>query len=610
MARGYIGGLAWGTAAAGTGLVILSLAAPLPRAPETSSQAPADVAGPAAPAGAGATGLADGAGRDSDLVERPPAAPAVAGDDSDTLGQMAGADTAPAALPEVADDTGPLDAPAQPPEAAEAPAAPEQAPAASFAPGDAPATPMDETDLAVSTQPAQPVTPDVGDSAAFGAAPGADDAPEVISRPDASPAAAPAGPIAAPAPAGQAARADTTPAAPVTVQDTAPAADGAAAAFAAGNDGQTDESRSDEARIDEALADEPRSDVTASPVAPEASATAPVVAATPPAAPAAGETPVAPVTDDTSVAPVTDATEPVATDAPGDEPRLAALPQITEESPGTTPGATPPEDRADVPGDTDTTIGTLAPNASPRLPVIGGDDAPATPEPDPAPSAIPPVEAFAAPFANPEDKPLMAIVLIDGPDAVGAEALADFPYPLTFAIDPTQPGAAARMRAHRAAGFEVMALVDLPAAALPSDAEVSLAAGLATLDEVVGVLEGTGTGIQGNRPLSDQVTGILAQTGHGLVTQDNGLNTVPKLAAREGVPTAIVFRDFDGAGQTPTVMRRFLDQAAFRAGQQGSVLMLGRVQPDTVSALLLWGLQDRASRVALAPVTAVLSKVH
>ena len=36
--------------------------------------------------------------------------------------------------------------------------------------------------------------------------------------------------------------------------------------------------------------------------------------------------------------------------------------------------------------------------------------------------------------------------------------------------------------------------------------------------------------------------------------------------------------------------------------------MLGRVRPDTISALLLWGLQDRAERVALAPVSAVLTQ--
>ena len=68
-----------------------------------------------------------------------------------------------------------------------------------------------------------------------------------------------------------------------------------------------------------------------------------------------------------------------------------------------------------------------------------------------------------------------------------------------------------------------------------------------------------------------------------------------------------VVRDFDGDGQDATVIRRFLDQAAFKAGQgdQG-VIMVGRLRAETVSALLLWGLQDRAGSVALAPVSAVL----
>jgi len=49
-----------------------------------------------------------------------------------------------------------------------------------------------------------------------------------------------------------------------------------------------------------------------------------------------------------------------------------------------------------------------------------------------------------------------------------------------------------------------------------------------------------------------------------------------------------------------------LDQAAFKAGIEGSVIMLGRMRPETISALLVWGLQDRASQVALAPISAVL----
>ncbi len=124
----------------------------------------------------------------------------------------------------------------------------------------------------------------------------------------------------------------------------------------------------------------------------------------------------------------------------------------------------------------------------------------------------------------------------------------------------------------------------------------------------VGVLEGVETGFQGNRALADQLSAVTGAGGLGLVTQAKGFNTVHKLAQREGIPSAVVFRDFDGAGQNPRAIRRFLDQAAFRANQEGSVIMLGRLQPDTISALLLWGLQDRASRVQLAPITATMKQ--
>lgn len=220
--------------------------------------------------------------------------------------------------------------------------------------------------------------------------------------------------------------------------------------------------------------------------------------------------------------------------------------------------------------------------------------------------AVPPIKAFAAPFENPDNKPLMAIVLIDDAEAIGAEALSEFPYPITFAVDPRDPDAAEKMARHRADGAEVVTLVDLARDAVPQDAETSLQVWLKEVPESVAVLEGTQTGVQGSRALSDQVAEIMRRTGHGLILQNNGLNTAQKLAAKAGVPSAVVFRDFDGAGQTPTVMRRFLDQAAFRARQEGAVIMLGRIRPDTISALLLWGLQDRAARVELAPVSAVL----
>jgi len=211
-------------------------------------------------------------------------------------------------------------------------------------------------------------------------------------------------------------------------------------------------------------------------------------------------------------------------------------------------------------------------------------------------------------FDNPEGKPLMAIILMDdGKSPIGLEALQSFPYPLNFAVDVGWPGAAAAAERYRAAGFEVLAMTDLPEGARPEDAEVAMQAWFAQVPQAVAVLEGTGTGLQSSREASAQLAPILKESGHGLVMHPNGLNTAQKLIAREGVPSASLFRDFDGEGQNAAAIRRFLDQAAMKADQQEEgVIMLGRMRADTISALLLWGLQDRAASVALAPVSAVL----
>lgn len=223
---------------------------------------------------------------------------------------------------------------------------------------------------------------------------------------------------------------------------------------------------------------------------------------------------------------------------------------------------------------------------------------------------LPPVARYASPFENLDNKPLMAIVLIDdGNSPIGLDALAAFPYPLSFAVDTAWAGAPGAMQTYRAAGFEVLALVDLPLEATAQDAETNLAIKLGTIPEAVAVMEGATSGFQGNRAVSDQVTAIVAASGHGLLLFPKGLNTAQKLARKAGVPAAAVFRDFDAQGQDAKTIRRFLDHAAFKAAQQeGGVVMVGRLRADTISALLLWGLQDRASRVALAPVSAVLTK--
>ncbi|KIC25266.1 MULTISPECIES: divergent polysaccharide deacteylase family protein [unclassified Leisingera] len=281
-----------------------------------------------------------------------------------------------------------------------------------------------------------------------------------------------------------------------------------------------------------------------------------------------------------------------------------AVPDASENGSGAAePGANEPEAAAEAaePASLTPSIGT------PVVPLTERDEQEAVSAAG-GPDATP-FSANSEPFFNPEDRPLMSIVLIDDAGAVGSEALAEFPYPLSFAIDPEDPEAAGKMAARRAAGFEVLMLADLPREASPQDAETAFEVWRSKLPEAMAILEGVETGVQGNRALADQVAAYAAAAGYGLLTQDSGLNTVQKLALRDGVPAGVVFRDFDGAGQDPRAIRRFLDQAAFRAGQEGAVIMLGRLRPDTISALLLWGLQDRAERVALAPVSASLESL-
>lgn len=541
MARGTLTGLVWGLVFGTLGAGVVSLMAPLPSSPDAATTAPG--AGEQA-AATGEGGTAPASGKDADLVEIAPTAPSGDATTGDDLSALEGADTQPAALPDVGGATGGLSDPGAAGTVPDVTADPD-APQPPATPGAAPAAPAGETELSISTDPSQPATPDVSDApSGFGPT-----KPETEAAPQVS------------------ATTDTAPdARPVTTVVGEPAAvanpDLSTAPAAAPDTGQN-------------IPDQPDAEDQSAAAAPQTAPEEPVAA---PADP--GQAPAQP-----APAPAQPAT-PQADETP--PPRVAALPQTG----------------AEAEADSGPSIGT---RVTPLTERGNGGNTLASADPGaPTADAAPPLEQFAAPFENPEGKPLMAIVLIDDKGAFGAEALQEFPYPLSFAINPSDPDAGAKMARYRAAGAEVVMIADLPSAATAQDAEVALAASFDLLPETVAVLEGVGSGVQGNRDLSDQVTAIAQGTGRGLILQGNGLNTAQKLAVRAGVPAALVFRDFDGAGQNTAVIRRFLDQAAFRAGQEGAVIMLGRVRPDTMSALLLWGLQDRASRVALAPVSAVL----
>ncbi|SHH78339.1 divergent polysaccharide deacetylase family protein [Marivita hallyeonensis] len=317
---------------------------------------------------------------------------------------------------------------------------------------------------------------------------------------------------------------------------------------------------------------------------------------------------------DTETQDAPDASEPEASAAttPGEAPERPQVRRLVPDTPA--PDATD-EGSVDTAVLTRPSIGRPAGSlierdgeSASRLPSVTDGTTPETSETPPVDDSLPPLQRYAAKvdLADP-NLPLMSIVLIDdGSGPLGPDTLENFPFPVTFALDPTQSGAAERMRAYRALGYEVATLADLPEGAQPTDVEQILAGAVAALPDSVALIEAPSGALQSSRTTTEQITSFAAESGHGLVFMPNGLNTAEAIARRENVATVSVLRDFDGEGQDARTKRRFLDGAAFRARQDGSAVMLGRLTPDTVSALLLWSLQDRAARVSMVPVSAVL----
>jgi polysaccharide deacetylase 2 family uncharacterized protein YibQ len=302
-------------------------------------------------------------------------------------------------------------------------------------------------------------------------------------------------------------------------------------------------------------------------------------------------------------------------------PGLAPLPEVAVPAPGDGAPAAPAPlaprviqpDATQMPGAkalTSTLPTVLAPSvpgvATNTLPHVG--DAPKTGD---APAALPedkPFAKFARSFDAPVGKPLFAILLQDvGSAGMNRADLAHLPFAVTFVVDPLASDAKEAAAAYRAAGQEVLMLANgIPPGATAGDVAQTFQTLQDTLPEAVGVIDEPTLGFQDNRALAGLVLPVIADQGRGLVTFDRGLNAADQIARRDGMPAAVVFRRLDGAGESQPTIRRYLDRAAFKAAQEGSVVVMGDTKADTVAAILQWALEGKGATMALAPVTAVM----
>ncbi len=606
ISTGFFGGLLSGTAVSALLLGAVSLATPLPLAPVTEA--------------AGAVPVAAGPATEDTASESPEAA------------------AEPAAEPVPAADAAPADAvatgaPAPAPAAAPAPAtAPDASPAAEVVEvpaGSEFARPKTDEDAVLpAPEPARPPS-----SAPAVAAPAAETAPAPA---DATSAAAPVGtdaPAAPVAPETQVA----APEAPLGDDDVTVA--GAAAlpqAAAPADETPGADVMASAAPPQEAPAETPP------PLPPPESPAAPAAPAQPPGpapeatpaealqeAPAARAAPADETADATADAPPTDAppadaalTEEAQAAEPAAEPEI--LPVPGEGAGATADPNLPPVIVADAPeppkGVANAPVPGFRPvpgvkiNRLPRIgdPAPGAASAPASAEalpslaPDGAPADA--IARYGAPFENPGNRPLLAMLILDIGEAQGgldAQTLATIAAPVTVAIDPTMPDAAQRAATYRAAGFEIAILAQsLPDRATASDLEVAYQSYRATLPEAVVFLGRPDAPYQSNRQAAEHLVDMLKPDGIGLVTYARGLDPASQFAAENALPHAEIYRVVDDGGATTEGVRRALDRAAFEAAQTGRVTVMATSRPETVTAIFAWAAEGRKG-VALVPVSAV-----
>jgi len=312
--------------------------------------------------------------------------------------------------------------------------------------------------------------------------------------------------------------------------------------------------------------------------------------------------------------------DPAPDPAPDDVPEMAPeiAPEIAPEAEPPTDMADAPTPAADVPEvvsepeadapapDDETEAEAEDPSetvVTGRLPAIGAAPVADMPEAAPVPALI----RNAIAFAGAGDQPLLAILLLDtGGERAAVGDLGNLPFPVTVAVDAGATDAEEAIAFYRDQGAEIMLTVPLPEGATAMDVEVSVEAYGPLLADAAAVLVEEDLGFQTLGDGAVQLGVNLAESGHGFVSYPAGLNTGHKAVLKEGVKAGLVFRDLDGAGQEGPVIRRFLDNAAFRARNEERVIVVARTRAETVQALLEWSLGTRAQTVTLAPISAVL----
>ncbi len=220
---------------------------------------------------------------------------------------------------------------------------------------------------------------------------------------------------------------------------------------------------------------------------------------------------------------------------------------------------------------------------------------------------------FAREFAAPANADLVSVILLVN-SVEDAANVAKMSAPVTIAVRPDTPDAAKIVASYRATGGEV--LMFLPAngkSGLLSEADVaarakSIAANLATLPGVIGIVDGPDGKLPANSKLLAAVLSLLKTQGYGIVTTNGlGLNRAQIMAQQESVPVASISEQIDlQPGKIPVI--RQMDKAVLQVAASGNAVVFGTASSDVLSALRFWFGSTKAQTVTMAPASAIMRR--
>lgn len=219
---------------------------------------------------------------------------------------------------------------------------------------------------------------------------------------------------------------------------------------------------------------------------------------------------------------------------------------------------------------------------------------------------IPAIDRNRVDFSAPEGAALVAVVLMhQGGPALTLPERDALLVPLTLAVPAGLPNAAEVSRSYREAGHEVALIPSLPPRAKPQDVAVAMPVNLERVSGAVAIMDGSGEMFQGDLAVTEGVVAAAAEAGLGVLTWSKGFNSAERIAEQDGVPSASVFRTLEESNSV--AIARIIDQVAFRARQEGGVVLVGPATNQVVVGLSEWVANSRRGDTVLAPLSAILS---